>query len=197
MIDAITSLVDSLAWPLAIVWLGYVFRSEIRALLGRVSQLKYKDLEAQFEKELSAVEADAREALPVTQQRALDDEAPTYPPPYDERYSQLLRIAEASPRAALLEAWFEVEAAVAEAAERFQIPVFKGYRPSRKNVIDLIKTGRYDKSVLQVFEDMRQLRNEAAHVPEFQPTGRQIRRYIEVVIDLALTFRNPLLDEPE
>ncbi len=191
MIDAVTSLVDSLAWPFAAVWIGYLFRSEIRILLGRVSHLKYKDLEAKFELELNEIEAEARKVMLSTQRRATEDEEPIYPPPYDDRYAQLLRIAEESPRVALLEAWVDVEAALSEAAERFKIYTHP-HQMSSKTIISLINTGRYAKTVLPLFDSLRGLRNEAAHTPQFQPTTRQIRRYIQIAIELALTFKNPL-----
>lgn len=33
-------IVKALAWPIAVIWIGYIFRSEVRQLLGRVSSFK-------------------------------------------------------------------------------------------------------------------------------------------------------------
>jgi hypothetical protein len=49
-------IIKAIAWPVAAVWLGYIFSGEIKKLLGRVSSLKYKDMEASFEKELAEAE---------------------------------------------------------------------------------------------------------------------------------------------
>lgn len=119
------------------------------------------------------------------------DEEPIYPGPYDEKYLLLMRISEESPRAALLEAWVEVEASIHEASERLEISPKRRF-PIRRVVIDSINTGRYSKSVLPLFESLRELRNEASHDPEFIPTRRQTRRYLQIAIELAITFRNPL-----
>ena len=53
-------IIKAIAWPIAIVWLGYVFRSEVRQLLGRMSSLKYKDMEANFDKQLAKAESEAK-----------------------------------------------------------------------------------------------------------------------------------------
>lgn len=184
-------LVEALAWPAAAIWLSFIFRSEIRKLLGRVSSLKYKDLEANFEKGLVAAEEEAKKALPEKAKIISGDEEPIYPPPHDSRYEQLLRIAEESPRAALLEAWVEVETSLSETAERFNINNSRRV-PARKVVIGLIDTGKFAKTIFPLFEDLRVLRNEAAHAPQFVPTERQTKRYLQMAIEMALTFQNPL-----
>ena len=184
------NLVDAIAWPAAAIWLGYIFRGEIRKLLGRVSALKYKDLEASFEKELAAAETEAQKVLPPKPPNNSISDEPVYPNPYDERYEQLLRISDESPRAALLEAWVEVEAALMESAEEYMSGSARRVLP-RKLMIELINNGKYPKTVLPLFEDLRRLRNEAAHTPEFEPTSRQTRRYLQMAIELSLTFRQP------
>lgn len=184
-------LVKALAWPVAVIWLGYIFRNEIRMLLGRVSTLKYKDLEAKFEKDLTAAEEVAKKTIAEKTKNISGDDEPVYPAPYDTRYEQLLRISDESPRAALLEAWIEVESSLSEAAEKFDI--YNSRRaPARKVVIELINTGKYAKTILPLFEDLRTLRNEAAHAPQFVPSKRQTRRYLQMAIEMALTFQNPL-----
>ncbi len=50
--EYLIALIDSLAWPAALVWIGYLFREEVHSLFGRVSKLKYKDIEAKFERKL-------------------------------------------------------------------------------------------------------------------------------------------------
>lgn len=190
--EHVVNIIDALAWPAAVVWLGYLFRSDLRKLLGRVTSLKYKDVEASFEKELAAAEEEARKALPNKEKpSSLADEEPVYPSPYDERYERLLRIAEESPRAALLEGWVEVEASLSEAAERNGVQNSRRTSP-RKVVLELINTGGYANTLLPFFEDLRGLRNEAAHASHFVPTSKQTRRYLQMAIELALTLQNPL-----
>ncbi|MFT4578662.1 MAG: hypothetical protein ACI8PD_002280 [Nitrospinales bacterium] len=42
--EIFAQIIDSLAWPVAAVWLAYLFRGGIQNLLGRINKLIYKDL---------------------------------------------------------------------------------------------------------------------------------------------------------
>jgi hypothetical protein len=184
-------LVEALAWPSAAVWLGYIFSGEIRKLIGRVSTLKYKDLEAKFDNDLVAAEEEAKKVMPAKAEGNLIDNELVYPSPYNERYEQLLRIADESPRAALIEAWIEVEDSLVNASEKFGKKHSRRF-PPRNAVLELINTGKYAKTILPLFENLRDLRNEAVHAPQFVPTKRQTRRYLQMAIELSLTLQNPL-----
>jgi len=184
-------LTEALAWPFAAVWLGYIFSGEVRKLLGRVSSLKYKDLEAKFEKGLVAAEEEAKKVIPAKAEGDFIGNEPVYPSPYKDRYEQLLRIADESPRASLMEAWMEVEDSLVNTSEKFGINHSRRF-PPRNAVLELINTGKYAKKILPLFEDLRDLRNEAAHAPQFVPSKRQTRRYLQMAIELSLALQNPL-----
>ena len=64
--------------------------------------------------------------------------------------------------------------------------------PTQKQENNIIDTGKYAKTIFPLFEDLRVLRNEAAHAPQFVPTERQTKRYLQMAIEMALTFQNPL-----
>jgi hypothetical protein len=185
-VEALVRLIEAIAWPAAVIWLGYLFRTEIRSLFGRVSQLKYKDLEAKFEREIAEAEKEVR-AL-TSERGVLADQEPVYPKPYDEKHSQLLRIAEESPRAALIEAWIEVEMSLSEAAVHFGLPS-SPRAPHTKLIHQLIEKGHLAKTVLPLFDSLRNMRNEAVHTRDFVPGKEIVRRYLEIAIELALTFR--------
>jgi hypothetical protein len=54
--EYVVELVKALAWPVVVIWLGYIFRSELRQLFGRVSTLKYGDAVASFEQSLDLIQ---------------------------------------------------------------------------------------------------------------------------------------------
>lgn len=94
--EPIVTLIVGIAWPVATVWVAYMFKGELKALVARISHLKYKEIEAKFEKGLAEVEAEVQKAERIT--------PPALPQP--ERLSQLdqlRRIAEVSPRAAIMD----------------------------------------------------------------------------------------------
>ena len=55
-LEFVVKVIDSLVWPVLVAWLVYGFRSPIGTLIGRLSTLKYKDLQAEFEKRLDEIE---------------------------------------------------------------------------------------------------------------------------------------------
>jgi hypothetical protein len=173
--ENIVELVKALAWPVASVWLGYIFRSEISKLLSRMSHFKYKDVEAEFEKVLAEAEAEAAR-IPVAKS----------PPPLFEamnKLEQFRRIAEVSPRAAIMEAWVLVELAATESGlvAGSVIP-----RTSPRMIIDfLMKSGKLPESSLPLINRLRQLRNQAAHLPDFALTQDEAERYLELAIKSA------------
>ena len=68
----IAALIDSVAWPTAIVVLVIVLRTQIRSLLATLTSLKYKGLELDFGRELKKVEAAAKDVIEVGPPRPLE-----------------------------------------------------------------------------------------------------------------------------
>lgn len=206
-----TDLVASLAWPAALVWIAYLFRDEVRGLFGRVSQFKFRDLEANFERELGKIE---REKVAEADSRGTNDRVksgdqsppkgsdtlglrvesvpssplgdPVYPPPYDDRYQQLLRIAEISQSAAILEAWTQLEVSISRALPRFG----RGFVPSkvRGTLNNLYWDGHISKLALVDYDSLRDLRNQVAHARAVDLSSRSARRYIEIAIERCIMF---------
>ncbi|OEE78502.1 DUF4559 domain-containing protein [Vibrio genomosp. F6] len=170
----VVEIIKAVAWPLSIVWLGYLFRTEVRGLFGRVSTLKYKDMEASFEKQLTKVENEAKGI----------NEAKTKPLIADlPKAEQLLRIAEVSPRAAIVEAWTMIEVAAAERAVKsgVQFP-----RTNPKMIVNyLAHCDEFSDSNIEVIEQLRKLRNRAVHMPDFVITQDEAERYMNLAVRSA------------
>lgn len=98
--ELLVNLLIGIAWPVAAVWIAYLFKGELRSLLYWM--FKYKDLEAKFESGLAEAEAK------VT---AIERSSPSSPPrpEISSKLEQLCRITDVSPRAAIMEAWVLVE----------------------------------------------------------------------------------------
>lgn len=172
--EHIVEIIKAIAWPVAAVWLGYIFRGEIKKLLRRVSSLKYKDMEASFEKELAEAEVKAKEVevpkISETQEELTQKE-------------QLFRIAEVSPRAAVVEAWTLIETAVVKNG------LTSGSTIQRTNpkmiVTYLANIGRLPKESLELIEQLRQIRNRATHMPDFTITQSEAERYLDLAVKSA------------
>jgi hypothetical protein len=169
--ELVVTLLVGIAWPAAIVWVAMLFKNEIRSVLRRVSQLKYKDLEANFDEGLSKAEAKAAVISPTPL-------AMPHKPELTSRLEQLRRISEVSPRASILEAWVLVEEAAAKAGyvQGAAIPRVNPYL----FVDDLIRQGKLPAGSSALLDQLRKLRNQAAHLPDFSITQDEADRYLEL-----------------
>jgi hypothetical protein len=181
--DAFVDILRTIIWPLAIVWVSYIFRNELRGLLNRLSLFKYKDLEAKFEKELLEVEKEAKEA-----EKLLDRSLPHIADNEQEKIEQLLRIAGISPRAAIMEAWREVECALNDVAKQEGIRV-KGLVGNSLSADKLAQIRGIPRENTDIYTRLKYLRNQAAHVPDYVIEEREARRYVQLAIHLAGVFR--------
>lgn len=151
----IVEIIKSLAWPISIIWLGYMFRSEVRQLLCRISSVKYKDLEASFEKGLIEAETVAN-SIPDIKKEDIPTQITQEEP--------LFRIAEISPRAAVVEAWTLIENAALKSGLSNGSVV---QRVSPKMIIDYLKISKkFSSESLALIENLRKIRNQATHLPD-------------------------------
>lgn len=185
--DMIVELVKALAWPTTVLVLGGMFREELRAVLSRITHVKYKDIEAKFDRELQAAEDEAK-ALPLLPPPGLPP-APTGKPlplrPSIVRYDHVVRLISVSPRAAITEAWRELELATSRAAKTVGLDLEAGRIAGTRHIRELVQRDVLPKSVLPVYDRLRKLRNEAAHVADFDISVSEAERYIDVANSLT------------
>ena len=88
--DLLVQLLIGIAWPIAVIWIAYLFKGELRLLLQRMSQFKYKVVEAKFEGGLAEAEAKAI---------AIEKSTPSLPPRPEltSKLAQLCRISDVPP----------------------------------------------------------------------------------------------------
>ncbi len=169
--EHLVEIVKALAWPIAVIWIGYIFRSEVRQLLGRVSSFKYKDVEASFEKSLVQAEQSARNI----EKPQLDESESEI-----NKKEQLLRIAEVSPRAAVVEAWTLIETAAMKNG-LWEGAAIKRINP--KTILDhLESSGKFSPENLKLINQLRQIRNKAKHLPDFAVTQTEAERYLDLAV---------------
>jgi len=106
-----SELVKSLSWPAATVFLVVLLRKPIIELIPLMKKLKYKELELEFSQEVSKLKAEEAEANLIVPK---DSESTK-----GEDSSRLLDLVSFSTRAAIMEAWIEVETAAIEVASSF------------------------------------------------------------------------------
>lgn len=175
--EDVTTLISALAWPVTVLILVFFFRREFRFAASRLSTLKYKDFQADFERDLVRLEGEVK-SLPPT--HTSNDVQPSTKQTQSElsNYQQLLRIAEISPRAAITEAWRDIELATKAATDAYGISV-GGQIAGVKAIRALVQQGLLPEDVIRVYERMRVLRSKAAHANDFLIDQEEAERYIE------------------
>ena len=139
------------------------------ALLPFIRKLKAGPLEAEFEREVKELKSEAAGALPPPEPKALGDKA-----------QRLFQLAEISPRAAVLEAWQGVEFAARRAVlQRAGSPIPDVSSPLRV-LRELSQLQLLSPEDVALFQDLRGLRNQATHSPDFNPSYEAVSNYLQL-----------------
>jgi hypothetical protein len=177
--DALTfivELVKALAWPATTVVFAVLFRRECGALLRRLKKGKVGLAEFEFEEIVKELEKDLAEISPATRSVTVE--------------TGLVSLATSNPRAALLSAWIELEAALKDLARRHQLVAEQPNRNVSDLIRDLAKAGLIPKAHVPIFMALRQLRNQAVHDIDFSPSPDAVVGYLEVAEELKQLIRH-------
>jgi hypothetical protein len=177
------SIARSIAWPCAIALIAWWFRSEIRALVPRLTRFRHNDTEFEFTQGVQRLLADAG------RDHSLEPTTETPETTTDDTLARLQEIAAISPRAAIVEAWIDVERSSADAVRRLNIPIDQNLRTPMQ-FISMLSTRHIDPSRMRQIEELRRLRNEAAHFPEFTVDDATVTDYIRLARSMAVFLEN-------
>ena len=177
IISFIAEAIKALAWPITIIVIVLMLKRPILELLPSLRHLKYKELELKFSDEIRELETKISDTV---------GEEELSGSVLSEKMLNLFNLVSYSPRAAIMEAWIEVESVAASVASSFwggsSTEVFK----------NMPKLGEYllqckviDEGQLEVFNKLRQLRNQAAHAGEFNLTEKDAKSYVKLASFLA------------
>lgn len=148
----ISEMAKALAWPLAVVIILLIVRKPLINLIPFLQRLKYKDLELDFGRKVQELAAKATGELPSS----------------EGARPNLTQIAYISPRAAVLEAWLELEAVAMDASKRHNLSLTSREMRSPLELGQALeKAGIMDGRKLEIYHRLRNLRNAAAHATEF------------------------------
>ena len=173
----ISKLADAFAWPLAVIAALVLFRAPIIALFPGLRRLRYKDFEVEFDKEIEALKAAAG---PDLNAGIAETDA------YRDVRSRLTTLADIAPNAAVLEAWTQVQGAAKALIERrghkMDYDVAEPYRLIQQI---MERSGILERRKIKIFQDLRRLRNKAAHADDFDVSPAQAKEYVGLAMSLA------------
>ena len=176
----IATVINSLAWPGVVIGIVLIVRKKLPDLVAALRRLKYKDLELEFEASAKAIEEQSNKALPeITKTITVAGSSP------EEMRNHLTGIADIAPRSAILEAWLLVERAAVAVVRKRGISDFRSM-PGPMRLRDyLVKGELLNASQVAVFEELRNLRNEAVHAANAQFTTEAVSNYISAALKMA------------
>jgi len=175
----IASIAGSVAWPGSVIGLVLILRRPIKDLLPLLQRLKYKEFEIEFGRRVEEVKEELAHELPPE----------TVLAPTGEQAGALARLAEVSPRSAVLEAWRDVEVAALEAAQKLGGEAFRNRTLTFQAIRLLERSEALDRNVIGLLRDLRGLRNQAAHAPDFALTKESALEYAASASTVARYLR--------
>ncbi|HEV3164786.1 MAG TPA: hypothetical protein VGZ22_12225 [Isosphaeraceae bacterium] len=191
--ESFTAFLTVLIWPLTILIVAVVFRSQLVQTIGRLASFKYGEFEVGFNNELRRAEAEARssptppEAVKAPSGSTVlkeSDRGPGAPRAGtgSSDVESLYRLAILTPRAAIREAWQRVEQALREAAWATGVADRSnalGWDDAARRLAEL---GVLTASLRARVDRLRILFEWAARAPELESSlfADHARRYIDL-----------------
>lgn len=159
-------LIKAVAWPVTAIVLALLFRGQVVSLLRSIKRGKIGSAEFEFEREVQAIEA----SVP---------DLPSLPPPISAA-----KDATANPRGTVLEAWLKLEDRVIDLAMRRGLTNATARRYPSGSLQALRRSGLLPESHLNLLSELQDLRNRAAHDPDFAPDPDSVLSYVRLAADL-------------
>ncbi len=151
----VASVVASTVWPLLILLLFWIFRRPLLELLTKISSLKYKEFQIDFENRLARASDELSELPPPAVPNALGLEL-------HEDTQIRFQITKRSPGESIFASWRQVERELRLMAQRAGFNAI-GMASALSIQRNLAKHGVLPKQAQSVLDELRNLRNLAAH----------------------------------
>jgi len=172
-------IIEALTWPSTVLAVVLLLKTQVIALFPFLKRLKAGPVEAEFERQVEEIKNEAPWQLP----------SPDRLPLVDARRQQLIQIAQINPRAAILDAWQGIEFAVKKAGLQ---RIIGSPAPDISSPLRVVRALAQEQIIgpeeVSLFHDLRGLRNQATHAPDFSPTYESALNYIELAARLQTKF---------
>ncbi|NMM47809.1 hypothetical protein [Marinigracilibium pacificum] len=169
-LEFIIELIDKLIWPATLLFLFFLLKKPIRELIPFVSKAKFSELELEFDRKMEKIKIEA--------EMEFENQSPDYK-------TSLIELAHDMPSSSILEAWKVIESKT-EALILKSNPNIDLNKPSRYKLMQDTLEGNHllETKKIKIFDDLRQIRNKVAHVPDYVVTKEQAINYISIAIKL-------------
>ncbi|MBU1369473.1 MAG: DUF4145 domain-containing protein [Proteobacteria bacterium] len=172
--EHIVKIIEVIVWPVVVLASVYLLRKPLIELIPQLKKLKYKELEMEFEHELEALSKKSQESRSRVEIEVPKEEEEDY---------YLQRVKELSPIAAIMESWLGLETTAISTAQHFKLTPEKKRINFHIAIQTLHKNNVLTDQDVANINDLRALRNKAAHELNFQITEDEAAKFIEIARD--------------
>jgi hypothetical protein len=166
----LTSIIDSIAWPVTVIILFLVFKKPIFELILYAKKLKYKNFEIIFDKKINEIVKDAHnDGLEINL-------------PKDES-EYINKLIEISPTSAVLESWKEIEIAAKNKIE--ELLAEEDPLARKRPLAHLEYLGTFIPSVENAIFELRDLRNRIAHSNDILISVESAKKYVSLAKNIV------------
>lgn len=181
--DNLIEFIDVLIWPITTVGLALLFRQNINTAFQRMTKFKFRDIEATFTNKLDQLE-ESELIVEISDAQVVQESNSVI----EETNQRLERLVDISARAAIMEAWLEVEKELRTLSIVVSVKPEEEL-PPRLLIRKLVEEGVIDESVSSIYQDLSSLRNQAAHTYDFYLPETETTRYVQIAKGLAALLR--------
>jgi hypothetical protein len=173
ILTLIAEILKACAWPVTTLLIIFLLKTELRQIIPKIHRIKFKDIEI----EINEMYSEAQKVLPLkTEVKYLESGK-------EDLETRLERLSEISQRAAITEAWLELENVAVKAINtRMKTRGIWDSKNSGKIEEMLINTGLLNKEAKGLYSSLRRIRNQAAHESTFEIREKAVIEYIKLIL---------------
>lgn len=185
----IAKLAEALAWPFTVVLIVLLLRGQLRSLIPRLRNLKYKDLQAEFAEQLAAADKAADVAkLPRSRAESTRQSRKDRPSLSSwGRLGETFGIALA-PADAIDRAWKQLVSEMQEALKRQNVDVSLSEEVIER---ELISRNLLPHNAIGLIRSLREARDKAVHLGDLGVDAGQAESFVQLVDRLVVALRGP------
>lgn len=194
------SVIGSLAWPIALVALGFMFRDQFKGLLKKIKHAKGGGFELDFSEDVKRIVAEAEqvkhEAAPIEPGMKFGNPTAIQGPPPDDK-DKLYELLKERPSALILDSWRDVERATQDVITELGFDMGATTRRNAPPTLwpRLLQTnGVLSAEEAALLADLRTLRNKVAHATDWEPTVPDALDYHRTAGLITAVLRNKLAE---
>ncbi|MCY3971613.1 MAG: hypothetical protein OXG74_16910 [Acidobacteria bacterium] len=167
--ELVAALADAASWPIVLLILAVIFRKPVKGLIDGLEMIGIRDNMVTVKRHLDAAKDNA-------------NQLPDAPDKTDDQSAVAIHAkasVERSPRAAVIEAWLDVDKSLRDVCDRLDLDRSR-WRPAGKIIRLLENAGHLDADGLGILRHLNHVRNEAAHSRRFTISSYMAEEYVRL-----------------